>query len=62
MNRGAAFAQGFLNDERGISSIEYALLLGLVGAGIVLGPRVSAARSKMNFRTPPTYLAGVVLR
>ncbi len=31
------FAQGFLNDERAISSIEYALLLGFVGAGIVLG-------------------------
>ena len=37
MNRVAAFALGFLNDETGISSIEYALLLGFVGAGIVLG-------------------------
>ena len=37
VNRVVAFAQGFLNDERGISSIEYALLLGFVGAGIVLG-------------------------
>ncbi len=37
VNRVAAFAQGFLNDERGISSVEYALLLGFIGAGIVLG-------------------------
>ncbi len=37
MSQFAAFVQEFLNNEIGISSIEYALLLGLVGAGIIMG-------------------------
>ena len=37
MNQIVTFVQGFLNDERGISSVEYAVLLAFVGAGIVLG-------------------------
>ena len=37
MNQIVTFVQGFLNDERGISSVEYALLLAFVGAGIVFG-------------------------
>ena len=37
VNQCAVFLQGFLSDEIGISSIEYALLLGFVGAGIVMG-------------------------
>ncbi len=38
MNQIVTFVQGFLNDERGISSVEYAVLLAFVGAGIVFGP------------------------
>ena len=37
VNQAVVFLQGFLSDEIGISSIEYALLLGFVGTGIVMG-------------------------
>ncbi len=37
MNQVAALLRGFLNDERGISSVEYAMLLGFLGAGVMLG-------------------------
>ena len=37
MNQVVALVRGFLNDERGISSVEYAMLLGFLGAGVVFG-------------------------
>ena len=45
--------QGFLNDERGISSVEYALLLGFLGVGVVMGAEAlsSAVEAFKSART-----------
>ncbi len=50
MNRVAAVAQGFLNDERGISSVEYAMLLAFLGAGVVLGAEALSSAVDDEFR------------
>ncbi len=50
MNQIVTFVQGFLNDERGISSVEYAVLLAFVGAGIVLGAESLSSAVDGEFR------------
>ncbi len=50
MNQVAAIVQGFLNDERGISSVEYAMLLAFVGAGVVFGAETLSSAVEDEFR------------
>ncbi len=41
-----AFVTGFLRDETGATAIEYALIAGIVGLGIIVG--ISAIRDGLN--------------
>ena len=46
----STFVLKFLNDEIGISSIEYALLLGFVGAAIVMGAEALSTAVEDEFQ------------
>ncbi|MCT4655804.1 MAG: Flp family type IVb pilin [Cohaesibacter sp.] len=49
----------FLNDESGATAIEYALLAGLIGVGIITAAETLGTNISTLFGTASTKLAGV---
>ena len=50
VNQLGVFLQEFLSDEIGISSIEYALLLAFIGAGVIFGAEGLSSAVEDEFR------------
>ncbi|MBF0451079.1 MAG: Flp family type IVb pilin [Candidatus Magnetomorum sp.] len=48
----------FMNDDKGISAVEYALLLALIGAGIATAAFTLGGQVQTNIETATTELAG----